>query len=87
MKLGVDSLTLLTTHLYNKLIEQKTFSNYWKLFKLIALYKSEGDREDPKFYRPIAILCPLSKLLERETMFQMVKHMDTKNLWSNNMYK
>ena len=41
---------------------------------------------DPQFYRPIAILCPLSKLLEKEFMTQMDKHMNKNKLWSNNIY-
>ena len=86
VKLSIDSLTMPMTHLYNKCIEKGKFPSIWKLFKIIALYKSKGNKEDPKFYRPIAILCPLSKLLEKEMFHQMMEHMNKNNLWSPNIY-
>ena len=86
VKISVDSLTLPMAFLFNKCIEHNIFPGSWKFCKVLALFKSKGNKEDPKFFRPMAILSPLLKLIEKELMLQMVHHMDSNSLWSNNMY-
>ena len=86
VKISIDSLVLPMTYLWNKCVEKETFPTIWKFFKVLGLYKSKGAKEDPKFYRPISILSPLSKVIEKEMLSQMVAYMDKNKLWSKNIY-
>lgn len=47
------------THLFNSIITSSIFPTFWKLSKIIPIPKSRSE------YRPIAILCFLSKVFEK----------------------
>ena len=85
IKMGVDCLTHPITFLINECFKQSKFPNIFRLFKVIALYK-KGDPCDPKNFRPIALLNPISKVLEKEILRQMESHMVSNNLWNDSMY-
>ena len=53
---------------------------------MISLFKNKGDPEILSNYRPIALLNPFSKILEKELFFQMNDHMTTNDLWNKNGY-
>ena len=53
--------------------------------KILPLYKSKGEQTDVKMYRPIALLSPLSKIVEKEIQYQMNKHMNSNHLWNMDM--
>ena len=52
---------------------QEKFPEDWKLAKIIPLHKKD-DTLDPQNYRPVAILSPLSKVLERVVHDQLYKY-------------
>lgn len=86
VKLSIDSINYPMTFLFDMIVEQSTFPSIWKLFKIIALFKSKGSKEDPSNYRPITLLNPLSKLIEKEIYRQIDEHMKKYNLWSRQIY-
>ena len=64
-------------HIVTLSIMQKRFPTSWKYTKLIPLHKKLSQL-DPKNYRPVAILSPLSKVLEKIVYRQLY------NYFSNN---
>ena len=82
MKLGQDSLIYPMTYLINLCLDTGEFPTLWKLVKAIGLYKNKGKRDDPKNFRPICLLNPLSKILEKEMLAQMNDHMKKFKLWN-----
>ena len=50
-------------HLFQQCVKQGYLSNEWRIHKTIPIYKS-GDKSSVKNYRPISLLCCISKVLE-----------------------
>ena len=86
LKVGIDSLVHPLTYLFNCCIESQIFLNKWKLFRILPFYKNKGNRDDPVNYRPLALLNPLSKVIEKELTSQMYQHMIKNGLFNRNMY-
>lgn len=63
-------------HLFNTIIMSSIYPLNWKHAKIVPLPKSNGE------YRPIAVLCFLSKVLEKLLHKQMIKYINTHNLLS-----
>ena len=63
------------TILFNKCLTEGVVPNDWKLSNVTGIYK-KGDKTDPSNYRPISLLCPLSKVFERVIHFQINQHMN-----------
>ena len=74
------------TNLRNKIFEKSAFPRYWKLYKTIGLYKGKGERDDPSSYRPISLLSPLSKVVEKAILIQFYQHMDENGLFNERSY-
>ena len=58
------------THLFNTFIMSGMHPMKWKHAKIVPVHKSNVD------YRPIAILCFLSKVFEKILYMQMMNHFD-----------
>ena len=52
------------THIINLSIKSKSFPSIWKKGKVTPIFKV-GNNTMPRNYRPITILCAVSKVLER----------------------
>ena len=83
---GQEALIHPMTYLTNKCIENNEFPTLWKLYRSIGLYKNKGDRNIAKNYRPISLLNPMSKLVEKELLSQLDSHMRKNNLWNKNNF-
>ena len=64
LKLAKYELVPSITHIVNLSITQGNFPQQWKLAKIVALHKKENPCL-PENYRPVALLCVLSKILEK----------------------
>ena len=64
LRLAAPVLTKTVTHILNQSILTGHFPTSWKLGKVTPIHKS-GNRSDRNNFRPITILCTLSKLLEK----------------------
>lgn len=65
------------TYFLNNIITSSMFPSNWKHSKIIPLPKTSGE------YRPIAILCFLSKVLEKILYRQMIMYINSHNMLSS----
>ena len=63
LKLGADVLKVPLTYIVNTSIRNSEYPSYWKIAKMIALYK-KGNRLEIKNYRPVSLLCVAGMVLE-----------------------
>ena len=75
IKLIVNEILPAVTHIVNLSIQQSKFPSMYKAAKVIPLLK-KGDPLEAKNYRPVAILCILSKVIERVIFLQIVDYMN-----------
>lgn len=71
------------TYLFNACIMKQYFPKKWKHASVIAIPKPGKDPSDPKSYRPISLLCALSKLLERIILVRITQHMEEHTVLPN----
>ena len=64
---------------------QEKFPDDWKLAKVIPLHKKD-DVLEPKNYRPVSILSPLSKVLERVVHNQLYKYMTVNKIFHQSLH-
>ena len=83
IKLMADATLPAITHLVNLSIKQASFPALYKKAKVIPLFKKD-DPLLPKNYRPVAILCIVSKVIERAVFLQIVEYMSTNDLFHPN---
>ena len=75
LKLAKHFLAPKILKLFNLVIKSGDFPDQWKLGKVVALYKNNGDVKDPGNYRPITLLPIMSKLFEKcisEQMYELL---------------
>ena len=57
----------------------------WKSARITPLFKG-GDLTNPMNYRPISVLCVLSKVLEKIVFKQIYEYLDANNILISNQY-
>ena len=85
VKLAADQIALPLHHIITLSIMQKKFPTSWKYTKLIPLHKKLSQLE-PKNYRPVAILSPLSKILEKIVYQQIYGYFSSNKLFHENLH-
>ncbi|KAI5747281.1 hypothetical protein M8J77_013016 [Diaphorina citri] len=75
----LDTIAPVILHIFNLSIRQKVFPSLWKkgLIRPIPKVKKPSNPSD---YRPISLLCSLSKVLERMVHHQVTTHLNSHNL-------
>ena len=79
LKDGAALLPMPLTQLCNLSISSGRFPNTCKIAELKPLFK-KGSKMDPKNYRPISLLPPMSKVLERIVYEQTIQFLDKHNI-------
>ena len=64
---------------------QRKFPTSWKLTKIIPLHK-KLNRLDPKNYRPVALLSPLSKILEKIIYTQIYNYFSNNKIFHSSLH-
>ena len=68
-------------HIVNLSIQTKRFAQMWKIAKVIPLWKGQGgEKLDPKEYRPVSLLSPLSRLVEKLVCVQILEYLESNGL-------
>ncbi len=69
-------------HIINLSFQTGTFPSQCKVAKIVPIYKS-GDPRIADNYRPIALLCNFSKIIEKVMCKRLTNYLETNNLISN----
>ena len=51
----------------------------------MPLYKNKEDKTDVEKFKPIALLSPVSKVVEKEIQLQVSEYMKSNKLWNNDI--
>jgi len=70
-------LALPLTHLVNIILSTATWPNRWKKSIVVPILKPGKPRLEVSSYRPISLLCAISKLVERVISDQLLEHATT----------
>jgi exonuclease III len=76
---GSSHISMPICHIINMSILGETVPSGFKQARVRPLYK-KGSKLDPGNYRPISVLCVLSKILERAVHTQLSDYLKSKNL-------
>ena len=79
LKLGADVLKVPLTYIVNNSIKNSEYPSYWKISKIIALYKKEN-RKEMKNYRPLSLLSVAGMVLEKVVAMQIEEYFESNNL-------
>lgn len=78
LRLIIPSILPYVTHIFNVIITTSTFPMMWKHARIVPIPKTNTE------FRPIAILCFLSKVLEKLLHKQMSAHINSNSLMHEN---
>ena len=76
---GYSEIREVITHLINLSITTNVFPEEFKFAKVRPLYK-KNDKTEVENFRPISILCILSKILEKAVHVQLEKYLTDNNI-------
>ena len=85
VKISADVIAEPLHHIITLSILQKKFPSCWKYGKIIPLHKKECPLQ-AKNYRPVTILSPLSKVLERLIFEQLYDYFTRNHLFHSNLH-
>ena len=69
------------SRLFNYSLSVGSFPNQWKVANVIPIYK-KGDKSKVESYRPVSLLCGISKVFERIVANSIKDHLESNNLIS-----
>ena len=85
LKKSAHTIALSVTKLLNLSIRTGEFPKPWKCSRIKALFES-GDRTSASNYRPISILPPLSKILEKAVHSQLYHYLTPNDLLTKKQF-
>ena len=85
VKLATEFIAQPVHHIITLSIMQSKFPQSWKFSKVLPLHK-KLDRLERKNYRPVAILSPLSKVIEKVVYEQVYSYFSSNQLFHPNLH-
>ena len=85
-KAAISVLALPLVHLVNRIIATGIWPEDWKKATVVPILKKNKPRSMPSSYRPVALLCAVSKLVERVLYNQMIGHIEERGLLPNEQH-
>ena len=85
VKLSAPIIALPLHHIITLSLMQGRFPSAWKMSKVIPLHK-KGSTLECQNYRPVAILSPLSKVLEKIVYQQIYDHFTNNKIFDQNLH-
>ena len=79
-------LSPVLSKLFNKCLQNSSFSSCWKFRSVVPVFKNSGERSDPKNYRPISLLPVISKVFESLLNEALIAHLESFDLLSDKQY-
>ena len=74
------------SNLFNHSMAQGFFPTKFKTAKIVPIYKKEGSRKSVEQYRPISLLCSMSKVLEKLIHKRVTKFLNKINFFPNTQF-
>ena len=85
VKIAADFIAKPLHHIVTLSVMQQKFPRSWKFSKVLPLHKKE-DQLERKNYRPVAILSPLSKVLEKIVYEHLYEYFTVNHLFHPNLH-
>ena len=85
VKVSAEQICRPVHHIITLSLMQCKFPSSWKFSKLIPLHK-KGSKLDMKNYRPVAILSPISKILEKVVFEQIYRYFKINKIFHPNLH-
>ena len=85
VKLAADHIDVPLHHIITLSVMQNRFPECWKLSKVIPLHKKESQTE-AKNYRPVTLLSPFSKVLEKIVYEQLYHYFKVNKIFHRSMH-
>ena len=82
----MNSLAEPVSNLVNASIRDGVYPSQWRESLIHPILKPTKDKEEPASYRPVAILCALSKVMESVVHEQLSKHLELHGLLPNQQH-
>ena len=76
-------LSYILTKLFNKCLKESCFSDYWKIYSVVPVFKNVGKRSTAKNYHPVSLLSVVSKVFEKLVNNRIVDHLEKCGLFSD----
>lgn len=86
VRLWATSKPAVVAFVYNRCLEQGVFLAKWKRARLVLIRKNNKPLEKPSFYRPLCMLDPLRKLMEKNIDVRLKAICEAKQLLTTNQY-
>ncbi len=83
IKLGAKYLAKPIAYLTNLSIDKAIFPDLYKIANVSPLYKGKN-MLDPSGFRPVSLLCSISKILEKVICIQLTEYLESNKLISSN---
>jgi len=85
VKFIAREISIPLSHIFNLSLDSGTFPEKLKRSRVIPIFKS-GSKLECDNYRPISLLCSISKILEKIVSKKLLNHLQTNNLIYNHQY-
>jgi len=85
IKYVINVICLPLAHIFNLSLNSGIFPTKLKRSKVVPIFKN-GNRNDCDNYRPISLLCSISKILEKVVAKKLLSHLQINNLLYEHQY-
>ena len=85
IKLSAEIIAELLHHIVTMSLMQRKFPSCWKFSKVVPLHK-KGSKLEKQNYRPVAILSPLSKVLEKIAYEQIYRYFANNRIFDPSLH-
>ena len=86
LKMTKFTISPYLAYLFNRCIESGKYPDILKIAQVVPIYKNKGSKTDCSNYRPISLLSPLNKILEKLIYQRIIKYLDKYKLLTNHQY-
>ena len=86
VKAASPAIAPVLCRIVNNCIRTSTFPDTWKVGKISVIFKNKGEKTKLNNYRPITLLCSLSKILEKVLFTQILKYFQDEELMDPRQY-
>ena len=86
LKTCESELSYILAKLLNKCLKECCFPDCWKVSSVVPVFKNVGERSTVKNYRPVSLLCVVSKVFEKLVNNRIVDHLEKCGLFSDFQY-